>query len=509
MFGGIWCDKMDSIKRVAFSHFSTRFVEPCNSRPLFRSNKFRRLTVLDALSLESAILMEEVRQAVWSCSGSKAPGPYGINFNFIKKYDDIMRNDFFTCIKQFETFGQLVKGCNASFISLVPKVQDPIEMCNYRPISLIGCVYKVIVKVLATRLSKVMPKIISSNQTTFISCRQILDGVLIANEIFNYAKKVGMNLLLFKVDFEKAFDCVNWKFLLDIMMQMGFGNKWCKWIHGCLSSASISVLINGLLQMNFLCSMLPLTYLRLSVGKDMSRVNAWNDVVKRFTKRLSSWKAKILSIRGHYTLVKAVLGSLPLYCFSLFRAPDQEKGFAVAALKNELRKLTGNSVNTKFVMPSILGKPFASQVDVSNDLSKPVTTHHLPKRRESAPAKPHYMIATSSSRWVPTGKTFASSTTKVESEPPNGSNADIPNQCESEQALNVSAAVQASVVNVKWRLLKITLQAPFLNVQMMSVHISSGLVLHQMTSDHNRSELGIQDHSNEPSSSKLVHKVVP
>ncbi|GJY81242.1 hypothetical protein Tco_0493993 [Tanacetum coccineum] len=281
-------------------------------------------------------------------------------------------------------------------------------------------------------------------------------------------------------------------------------------------------------------------------------------------------------------------------------AQIQKKGFAIAALKNELRKLTGNSVNTKFAKPSILGKPvgqplknqsvvrqptafkserpriskprFASQVDVNNDLSKPVTTHHLPKGRESAPAKPHHMIAPSSSRyssndivhnhyleeakkkthehsriprnfsdskhfvcstcqkcvfnanhdacvikflkevnsrakvpsnkttnrnkpveqirvatkpkrqipkghrfsikktttvhekttsprsclrwqptgrilktvclrWVPTGKTFASSTTKVESEPPNGSNADIPNQCESEQALNVSAGL--------------------------------------------------------------------
>ncbi|GKA56877.1 hypothetical protein Tco_0755949 [Tanacetum coccineum] len=96
-------------------------------------------------------------------------------------------------------------------------------------------------------------------------------------------------------------------------------------------------------------------------------------------------------------------------------AQIQKKGFAIAALKNELRKLTGNSVNTKFAKPSILGKPvgqplknqsvvrqptafkserpriskprFASQVDVNNDLSKPVTTHHLPKGRESAPAK--------------------------------------------------------------------------------------------------------------------------
>ncbi|GKD64220.1 hypothetical protein Tco_1306328 [Tanacetum coccineum] len=81
-------------------------------------------------------------------------------------------------------------------------------------------------------------------------------------------------------------------------------------------------------------------------------------------------------------------------------------------------------------------------------------------------------------RWVPTGKIFAFSTNKVDSEPPNGSKEDITNQCEIEQALNVSAAVQASVVNVKWRLLKITLQAPFLNVQKMFDRSRSSLGLH-------------------------------
>ncbi|GKE34278.1 retrovirus-related pol polyprotein from transposon TNT 1-94, partial [Tanacetum coccineum] len=110
-----------------------------------------------------------------------------------------------------------------------------------------------------------------------------------------------------------------------------------------------------------------------------------------------------------------------------FKAQLQEKGFAIAALKNELRKLTGNSVNTKFAKSSILEKQalqprrnqsvvrqptafkserpriskqrFASQVDVNNDLSKPVTTHYLPKERESAVAKPHHMIAPGSSRY--------------------------------------------------------------------------------------------------------------
>ncbi|GJZ47950.1 hypothetical protein Tco_0601782 [Tanacetum coccineum] len=123
-------------------------------------------------------------------------------------------------------------------------------------------------------------------------------------------------------------------------------------------------------------------------------------------------------------------------------------------------------------------------------------------------------------RWVPNRKTFASSTTKVgeSDETPNmGSIADIPNQCGKETKL-LMEGIQSLVAKKKDISenrasrnfdLMITNDAPFLNVQMMSVHISSGLVLHQMTSDHNRSELGIHDHSNEPSSSKLVPKVVP
>ncbi|GJU92902.1 hypothetical protein Tco_1317658 [Tanacetum coccineum] len=144
-------------------------------------------------------------------------------------------------------------------------------------------------------------------------------------------------------------------------------------------------------------------------------------------------------------------------------AQIQKKGFEIAALKNELRKLTGNSVNTKFAKPSILGKPVLQ-----------------PHRNQWKPTGRVFKNVVL--RWVPTGKTFASSTTKVDSEPPNGSNADITNQCESEQALDVSADISENrasrnfnLMIIKWRLLKITLQAPFLNVQMMSDHNSSDL----------------------------------
>ncbi|GKF72220.1 hypothetical protein Tco_0208334, partial [Tanacetum coccineum] len=127
-------------------------------------------------------------------------------------------------------------------------------------------------------------------------------------------------------------------------------------------------------------------------------------------------------------------------------------------------------------------------------------------------------------RWVPTRKIFAFGTNKVDSEPPNGSKEDITNQCESEQALDVNAGTLLSTgtsfnptkeglrVWIRSSMIKrrfITADQASVFKEMTFEQRSSSLVLHQMTSDHNRSELGIHDHSNEPSSSKLVPKVVP
>ncbi|XP_071714315.1 secreted RxLR effector protein 78-like [Rutidosis leptorrhynchoides] len=77
-------------------------------------------------------------------------------------------------------------------------------------------------------------------------CRYILDGSLIANETVDFLKSSGKKgFFLFKADFEKAFDSLNWKFLDEVMKSMGFGCRWKNWIMTCLSSASISILVNG------------------------------------------------------------------------------------------------------------------------------------------------------------------------------------------------------------------------------------------------------------------------
>ena len=101
-------------------------------------------------------------------------------------------------------------------------------------------------KILANRLKKVMPLLIHERQSTFIEGRHMLHSVLlIANEVVEEAKRCHMPCIVFKVDYEKAYDSVSWEFLTYMMSRMGFCRKWIKWIEGCLKSAYVSVLVNG------------------------------------------------------------------------------------------------------------------------------------------------------------------------------------------------------------------------------------------------------------------------
>lgn len=139
-------------------------------------------------------------------------------------------------IEYFWATGNISNGCNSSFISLIPKNKDAPKLGEFIPISLIGSYYKIIAKILANRIKKVIDKVIGEAQNAFLSGRYILDGVLITNEAIEFIDKKNRKCMVFKVDFEKAYDCVNWEFLITTMQQMGFGDKRCKWIKACLYS---------------------------------------------------------------------------------------------------------------------------------------------------------------------------------------------------------------------------------------------------------------------------------
>ncbi|GKG25752.1 RNA-directed DNA polymerase, eukaryota, reverse transcriptase zinc-binding domain protein, partial [Tanacetum coccineum] len=105
--------------------------------------------------------------------------------------------------------------------------------------------YKIIAKLLSNRLSSVLDKLVSLTQSAFVSGRHIQDGPLMVSEIIEWYKKRNKKLMIFKVDFEKAFDSVSWNYLDFILSQTGFGDLWRSWIRACLNSVRTSILVNG------------------------------------------------------------------------------------------------------------------------------------------------------------------------------------------------------------------------------------------------------------------------
>ncbi|KAJ9542702.1 LOW QUALITY PROTEIN: hypothetical protein OSB04_029208 [Centaurea solstitialis] len=174
--------------------------------------------------LQAPFSDKEVKEAMWGYGGDKASGPDGFSFALIKWFWVTFGPDFCAAVKFFEWDPMLQNGCNDSFIALVPNINDPLCLRDFRPIHLMGCISKVISKVLANRLKLVIDSVISPEQTAFVKGRVII--------------------FLFKVDFEKAFDNLNWNFLFGAMEQMGFETTWIRWVKCLISTARVSVLVN-------------------------------------------------------------------------------------------------------------------------------------------------------------------------------------------------------------------------------------------------------------------------
>ncbi|GJV81698.1 RNA-directed DNA polymerase, eukaryota [Tanacetum coccineum] len=411
MVEGTWIESPALVKKAFFDHFKSQFEHPSPSNIVLERDFSNKVSLDQVEDLERTVSKDEIKRAVWDCGVDKSPGPDGFTFGFYRRFWTTIEDDVCKAVVWFFQNNFIPNGGNSSFVTLIPKIPNANKVKDYRPISLIGSVYKIIAKILANRLVMVLGDIVSDSQSAFVKDRQILD------------------------DFEKAYDSVRWDYIEIILKKFGFGDKWCKWIDGCLRTSRGSVLVNGspttefqfgkglkqgdplspflfILVMESLhvsfqrvvdaglfsgikldnstsithlfyaddaifmghwncynielltrvleifhkasgmrinmtkskllgisvthdiaeqaaskigCSVLkmPFTYLGSKVGSLMTRSMSWNEVVERMVTRLSRWKLKTLSIGGRLTLLKSVLGSIPLYHMAMYKVPKK------------------------------------------------------------------------------------------------------------------------------------------------------------------------------------------
>ncbi|WOH14898.1 hypothetical protein DCAR_0934426 [Daucus carota subsp. sativus] len=244
--GSNWITEPSSIKRIFLEHFRDFFCKTPNARIFSLSQGLLpTLTSEESKQLVEVFSEKEIWNALQDTDSNKAPGSDGINSGVLKAMWQTIKGDICKAFHFFHSSGLIPSGSNSSFIALIPKSSSASNPSEFRPISLMNTSMKLISKVLARRLSAFMNKLISPTQTAFVKGRQISDGILITFEIYHSLKSGKSKGLILKIDFAKAFDCINWEFLFHVLEVMQFDVKWIKLIRNLFDSSRVSVLVNG------------------------------------------------------------------------------------------------------------------------------------------------------------------------------------------------------------------------------------------------------------------------
>ncbi|PKU65218.1 Putative ribonuclease H protein [Dendrobium catenatum] len=191
----------------------------------------------------------EIKEAIFLGSSKSSPGPDGFNFEFYKSTWLITGPLVCKAVKSFFSKGYLPKMAKATAIALIPKSTHASNISDYRPIALCNVFYKIISKILASRMKEIMPFIIGNNQAGFIKKRIATDNILLASEILSDFKKSAKNkLMCAKLDIRKAFDSVSRAFILSKMKQKGFPSSFIHWVKACILDVHFSICIDGALE---------------------------------------------------------------------------------------------------------------------------------------------------------------------------------------------------------------------------------------------------------------------
>ncbi|RVX10222.1 LINE-1 reverse transcriptase-like [Vitis vinifera] len=216
---GVWRAEEQEVREGIVQNFQQLLTEEPSWRADIEGLHLPRLNSCEAEGLEVPFTMEEIHSALMGMNGDKAPGPDGFTGAFWQNCWEFVKEEIMDLFKEFYVQKSFEKSLNTTFLVLIPKKGGAEDLGEFRPISLLGGLYKLVAKVLANRLKKVLGKVVSMDQNAFVRGRQILDAALLLMRWLTSGTSV--------------------------LQKMGFGTRWMEWIWWCISTAKFSILVNG------------------------------------------------------------------------------------------------------------------------------------------------------------------------------------------------------------------------------------------------------------------------
>ncbi|KAA3466349.1 reverse transcriptase [Gossypium australe] len=355
-----WWSEQSILSEEAVKYFEKLYGENPNPIPDIPSNIFPSLKEQDIDFLKKPVLNEEIKKALFDMAPLKAPGSDGYHAHSFQSQWDLIGGAVCEWVQGIFAFKRIEGEFNNTLIVLIPKKDQPEDFSQFRPISLCSIMYKLVMKVIANRFKVVYPNFIFPEQAGFIAGRNISNNVIIAQEVIHsmHSRKVGKNWMAIKLDLEKAYERVSWKFIdvslvaaripecLRKILWNGVPSRSFKpvrWIkQGCPLSPYFYVLCMEWLG-NLISSKMKISrwhpiqlsrpgpalshlffaddlkvrnlgsYLGVPLLHDRVTKSTLNFVIEKVKRKVQNWDARKLSLAGCITLAQSVLLAITSY----------------------------------------------------------------------------------------------------------------------------------------------------------------------------------------------------
>ncbi|GBG61726.1 hypothetical protein CBR_g23241 [Chara braunii] len=240
------------------------------------------LTQQQRLSLDRPFTLEELKEATKSMARGKSPGDDGLLVEFFEATWGQVGPILLSLFNKVLEGGRLTEDMCRGVITLLYKKGDKLNVRNWRPISLLNVAYKILAKALSRRLGQFLPDLVKSDQGAFVKGRSIAENIMVAMGALEVIGKEKRQVLVSMLDLEKAYDRVNWSFVLTTLEHMSFGVCSRRWVAGMYKRSTATVLVNGKKSQEFAltrslrqgCPLAPLLFvLQIEVVLNATRSN--------------------------------------------------------------------------------------------------------------------------------------------------------------------------------------------------------------------------------------------